>query len=184
MCEDCASTPVEVLKAAKKIGKHWFVICSVCGKEEKIDIEDYLIPEGTSVLLKSGECKTVSGYDDSIAKTAEEILYILNPGGIRYLSTDFQVEETWKKLRRTQYGLQRVCHHPKNEEWSNFPCYNCVERTKCNAELFDQLAAYEDTDLTPEQVAKYKAFGEKLIGWGVSLAEAEKLVEEMLHIGK
>lgn len=47
-------------------------------------------------------------------------------------------------------GIERVCHYGKDR--SEVGCYGCVERTKCNHDLFQRLALYEDTGLSPERV--------------------------------
>jgi len=46
-------------------------------------------------------------------------------------------------LKRTKYGIERVCHYPESR-CGTAPCYNCPARTKCNADLFERLAEYED----------------------------------------
>lgn len=44
--------------------------------------------------------------------------------------------------RREGYII-RVCHYPENQFADN-SCLGCVDRTKCNADLFERLATYED----------------------------------------
>ena len=183
-CESCDSGPVDVLNHAKKINDTWYVVCPQCGSKSEVDIEDFLLPEGTEVQFDDGSLGTIAGYNDAGAKTAQDIAYIIGPECGQHRRDTFTVKKTWKKLRQISGGLQRVCHHPQNEEWSNAPCYGCVDRGRCNAELFEQLAAYERTNLRPDQVADYKAFGNKLTGWGISLDTAQKIIENAIRSGE
>lgn len=51
------------------------------------------------------------------------------------------------------------------------PCYNCVDRAKCNADLFEQLAQYEDTDMTPEEVQTMKRLVGDIVATGITPEE-------------
>lgn len=42
-------------------------------------------------------------------------------------------------LRRSGDCIERVCHYGHENR-----CYDCADRTKCNADIFDRLAHYED----------------------------------------
>ena len=42
-------------------------------------------------------------------------------------------------LRRNGDQIERVCHYGHENK-----CYDCADRTKCNADIFDRLAYYED----------------------------------------
>ena len=56
-------------------------------------------------------------------------------------------------VKRTEYGIERVCHYyPEDEKM----CYGCVKRTQCNADLFECLASYQDSGLSPEEVEGLK----------------------------
>lgn len=183
MCENCDSRPIEALNCAKKINDTWYIVCPQCGSKSEFDIEDYLLPKGTEVQFNDGSRGTIAGFTDTGAATAQDILYIIAPEGRQYRRDAFVVKDTWKKLRRVEGGIQRVCHHPQNEEWSNAPCYNCVDRGRCNAELFERLAAYEDTDMLPERIAEYKVFRDSLAGWGLSLDTAQRIIENAVRSG-
>lgn len=61
-------------------------------------------------------------------------------------------------IRLTKRGdgfVERNCQYPKNLQ-GEIPCYNCIDRVKCNADLILRLAEYEDTELTPEQINELK----------------------------
>ena len=61
--------------------------------------------------------------------------------------------------KRIDGGIERVCRCGYGEGWM---CSVCDKRTKCNADIFDRLAAYEDTGLEPEQIEAMKAENERL----------------------
>ena len=163
-CDSCDNV-FEVSDAEKDKAGKWFVICPRCGSWCEINIEDFLIPEGTLVRLADGSEGTIRSFSDDDAVSLKDVVYHIGPNLGWYRRDAFEITETWKKLCHTGYGLQRVCHHPKNREQSSAPCYNCVDRARCNAELFDQLAAYEATDLTPAQVLAYKEFVGKILSF-------------------
>ena len=43
--------------------------------------------------------------------------------------------------KRIGGGIDRVCHYGHAGK-----CYGCADRTKCNANIFDRLAHYEDLE--------------------------------------
>lgn len=48
------------------------------------------------------------------------------------------------RLTKREDGyIRRVCHYPENQ-YGDSPCYNCIDRTRCNKDLFERLALYED----------------------------------------
>lgn len=51
--------------------------------------------------------------------------------------------------------VERNCQYPQNLQ-GEMPCFNCIDRTKCNADLILRLAEYEDAELTPEQINELK----------------------------
>lgn len=60
---------------------------------------------------------------------------------------------TLKRLtKRTVGGIARVCWSDKHKEVVG--CYGCSELPECNSKMFERLAEYEDTGLTPEQIVE------------------------------
>ena len=57
--------------------------------------------------------------------------------------------------KRCNDFIERNCQHPQNLQ-GEMPCFNCVDRTKCNSDLIARLVEYEDTGLAPEQINKLK----------------------------
>lgn len=47
--------------------------------------------------------------------------------------------------------VYRICHYPENQV-GNAPCYGCADRAKCNHDIFERLAAYEESGLSPEEI--------------------------------
>lgn len=181
-CLQCGEF-VEITGASKDM-LGWHTVCPKCGGSFDIDIEDYVLPAGTPVKLPSGEIGVVSDFRDERAKEMHDILYLVTyrigaeEYTVRARHGTLTVIEDWRKTRRTEYGIERVCHYPKNQEWSNVPCYNCVDRTKCNADIYERLAQYEDTGLMPDVVAEYKKFEDELVASGLTLGDVLKLIEK------
>lgn len=46
-------------------------------------------------------------------------------------------------LKRTKYGIERVCHYPESRP-SSMWCGSCTARAKCNADIYARLADLED----------------------------------------
>lgn len=90
----------------------------------------------------------------------EEVVYFVHFGmsgyGTFYPRHELTQPADWRLTRRDKYGVQRECHYPRNREYGNVFCTNCVDRTKCNADIFERLAQYEDTGLLPEEILKMK----------------------------
>lgn len=78
----------------------------------------------------------------------------------------------WKLLKRNDFGIDRVCHYQGKNK-----CYNCYERAKCNADIFERLTRYEDTEMPPETVAEYKKFEDELVRSGRSFQHILELLE-------
>lgn len=164
---------------AQQNSGRWAAICPHCKHPNEIDIKDYLVPIGTQIQFTGGsfikgDTGTISGYIHENAGVFENILYIIDRGPNRVLChahrSNFEILPTWKKLRRVGDCLQRVCHYPRNQAYSNAPCYNCVDRTKCNADIFEALATYEATDFRPEDLVALKA----------ALAKHNLTIEELI----
>ena len=75
-------------------------------------------------------------------------------------------------LRRDGDRIERICHYGHKDKM----CYGCIDRTKCNADIFASLAAYEDTDLPPEICREYKTFEDEIVSKGVTV---KRIVELM-----
>ena len=55
-------------------------------------------------------------------------------------------------LKRNDFGgIDRICHHGRdmNAEWG---CAGCEYRTRCNAEIFERLAQFEEIGIEPGQM--------------------------------
>lgn len=83
-------------------------------------------------------------------------------------------------LKRTEYGLERICHYPESQ-CGTAPCYNCPARNKCNADLFERLAEYEDKAEAADEV--HEVCRSAIEHYG---AEPQKLMvmEEMSELQK
>lgn len=175
-CRDCLEY-FDFNTAAYDNGR-WVTFCPNCKTPTPIDIEDYLVDIGTIVTMVNGETGTITGYDTTKADNFDDIIYIVDRGAgksnCHAKRCCFKIEDTWKKLRRIPGGggIVRVCHYPRNQEYSNVPCYGCADRTKCNADIFETLAQYEDSDLKPDDVAQLKTLQTKLAAAGLTLDEA------------
>jgi len=171
------------LTGASKDMLGWHTACPECGGSFDIDIEDYVVPAGTLVQLPSGEKGVVSDFRDEYAEEMGDILYLVTyrighkEHMVRARHSALTIIEDWRKTRRNELGIERVCHYPKNQEWSNVPCYNCVDLTRCNADIYERLAQYEDTGLTRDLVAAYKQFADELVAAGLTFGEVLNLIE-------
>lgn len=56
--------------------------------------------------------------------------------------------------RNSQGGIDRVCRHPDVDQGKVLAgeCLGCTNRTRCNAEIFERLAQYEESGLEPDLV--------------------------------
>ncbi len=82
---------------------------------------------------------------------------------------------------REDGSIRRKCQFYPDEyqfhgEWN---CYGCDKRTQCNANLFDRLAAYEMSKLSPEVVMNYKTFEDEVIAAGLSFKDVLAVIEQM-----
>lgn len=177
-CTNCGEifAPKETINSNGK----WFAECPECGKDTEFDVKDFLVPAGTLVKLTGPEPHraTIISNDHEKAATLDFVTYTLKyrVGCVEYTAQlrrdGFDIEKTWKKLRRHPDGsLERECHYPINQDYSNVPCYNCVDRTKCNADIFERLAQYEDTDLTPDEVSSMKRLMGEIVTAGITADE-------------
>lgn len=83
-------------------------------------------------------------------------------------------------LKRTEFGLERICHYPESRD-GTAPCFNCPARGKCNSDIFNRLAAFEDkADLADRS---HEVCRSALAHYG---AEPQKLMvmEEMSELQK
>lgn len=48
--------------------------------------------------------------------------------------------------KRGEFGISRVCHYPDKDGDASLigDCYGCTHRTRCNADIMERLAMYED----------------------------------------
>lgn len=48
--------------------------------------------------------------------------------------------------KRDEFGISRVCHYPDKDVGTTLigMCYGCTHRTRCNADIMERLAMYED----------------------------------------
>lgn len=69
--------------------------------------------------------------------------------------------------------IERVCHfYPEKYVFhGGWACCECEKRAKCNANLFDRLAAYEMSQLSPEVVMAYKTFEDEVIAAGLTFKD-------------
>lgn len=65
---------------------------------------------------------------------------------------ELKLVEDSRHPRKEGGRIARVCHYPRNEERSNVPCYNCVDRAKCDHDIYNALWLYEASGLSPEDV--------------------------------
>ena len=168
---------------ASKDNLGWHTACPDCGGSFDIDIEDHVVSEGTLVGLHTGMKGFVSTFTDQYAAEFDEIVYLVtyrvgtDERTTRVRRDEFDIIEDWRLLKRTKFGVERVCHYPKNQEWGNVPCDGCADRAKCNHDIFERLARYEDTGLTPDVVAEYKKFEDELVASGLTFNAVLKLIE-------
>lgn len=60
---------------------------------------------------------------------------------------------TMRLLYRNEIsGIHRICNYTKNRE-GNVPCFNCVNKSKCTADILLKLTAYEELGYSPEELA-------------------------------
>lgn len=142
----------------------WYCTCPKCGATIKIhDITDFLLPPGTKIQISDGRFGVVDGYENVCTSSFQDIEYrirLTNENDINnavVLSRKhFVPVHNWRLTERTLSRIVRVCHYPKNRDYDNAPCYNCVDSTKCFSDILERLAQYEDTGLLPEEIKKLK----------------------------
>lgn len=159
VCPNC-SEYIPVLSADKdELG--WHTSCQRCKGSFDIDIEDYLLDIGVRVRTSDDKIgvvkeRSISGNHIDFEEAVYFVHFGISGYGTFYPRCQLTTPADWRLTRRDQYGVSRECHYPKNQEYGNTPCYNCVDRTKCNADIFERLARYEDTGLLPEEILKMK----------------------------
>ena len=159
VCPDCGEY-IPVLSADKdELG--WHTSCPKCKGSFDIDVEDYLIAVGERVRTSDGKVGAIKEFRiPELHIDFDEVVYFVHFGmsgyGTFYPRHELTQPADWRLTRRDQYGVQRECHYPRNREYGNVFCTNCVDRTKCNADIFERLAQYEDTGLLPEEILKMK----------------------------
>lgn len=171
-CLDCGELNEMVSASRDELG--WHTSCPHCGGSYDIDVEDFLLPNGTKVEMPDGTVGIVDGNDSETSDEFDDINYYVCP--IMYTHeevwsnhyrmhrrSELTLVEEWRLTRRYKDLVSRVCHYPRNEEYSNVPCYNCVDRTKCNADVFERLAQYEDSGYKPEDLARFRQLEDELI---------------------
>ena len=92
---------------------------------------------------------------------------------------DEKMEPLKRLTERTEFGIERVCHYENKPQ--NMTCYSCNQRGKCNADIFERLAEYEDTGLPPDAVMEYKIFEDNLVHNGISFVRVMELVKEEIE---
>lgn len=149
-CDEC-DTSFEMIEASHDhIG--WATKCPHCGHENPIDVDAFVVPVGTKVILNGGSPGIIRSNDAKKANSFTDIYYLIEYkcGGewrtIRSKRTGFNIHEDWRLLARDEYGIRRVCHYPKNQEYYSAPCFGCSDRAKCNNDIFDRLIQYEEQD--------------------------------------
>lgn len=71
-------------------------------------------------------------------------------------------------MRDANGFVERVC------QYGNDDCILCDCRTKCNHDIFNRLAAYEDTGLSPEEVRSMRtAYDENQVPYMIEAAGSE-----------
>jgi len=171
-CLDCGELNEMVSASRDELG--WHTSCPHCGGSYDIDVEDFLLPNGTKVEMPDGTVGIVDGNDSETSDEFDDINYYVCP--IMYTHeevwsnhyrmhrrSELTLVEEWRLTRRYKDLVSRECHYPRNEEYSNVPCYNCVDRTKCNADIFERLAQYEDSGYKPEDLARFRQLEDELI---------------------
>lgn len=105
---------------------------------------------------------------ERISNLLDDILTAVAPG-----NTNTPVDTVcWKKLRRNrQGGIERICHYHNSDQENRHLCYGCPNRPKCNADIYEQLAQYEDSGLSPERLMQYQEMDQKLAAAGKTLGE-------------
>lgn len=164
-CATCFDQ-VEVVNFYKK-GVDWYTTCPNCGSPILIDdIGDFLLPMGTKVQMLDGRTGIIDGHASLFTDKFEDIEYRVRiegeeaPNNVAIVARrNFQPIHNWRLTERTLSHVVRVCHHPKNQDYSNVPCYNCSDAHICFKEILERLAQYEDTGLLPEEIEK---IGEKV----------------------
>ncbi len=78
-------------------------------------------------------------------------------------------------------SIVRNCHYfPEQYEFhGGWACSGCGKRTKCNAAIFERLAAYEMSRLSPEVVMHYKKFEDEVIAAGLTFADILNIVRDL-----
>lgn len=75
--------------------------------------------------------------------------------------------------------ITRVCNYPDRDGKKLLynDCWNCTHRTKCNSDIVERLAAYENTGLEPDIVAEYRKFEDELVRSGYTFGKVLLLIE-------
>ena len=158
-CNNCLEY-VEARDFFKK-DSEWCCICPKCSAEIKIrDIEDFLLPPGTKIEISDGRFGIIDSWTGTSPDNFNDIEYnirlIDDDSFLTLSSKHFKLISDWRLTERTSSRVVKVCHYPKNQEYSNVPCYNCVDRAFCNRDILERLAAYEDSGLRPDEVKELK----------------------------
>ena len=143
----------------------WCCTCPKCKATIKIrDIENFLLPPGTKIEISDGRLGVVDGYANTLANQFEEIEYrirLTNENDMNNIivlsSRHFKTTHNWRLTEKTTSRIVKVCHYPKNRDYSNAPCYNCADSSKCFFDILERLAEYEDTGLLPEEIKDLKS---------------------------
>ena len=118
---------------------------------------------GTKIQLLDGRTGIIDNYASLFAEKFEDIEYRIRvedeeaSNNVAVVARrDFQPIHNWRLTERTLSLIVRVCHHPKNQDYSNVPCYGCPDAHLCFKEILERLAQYEDTGLLPDEIQKVK----------------------------
>ena len=147
----------------------WCCVCPKCGATIKIDdIADFLLPAGTKIKISDGRFGIIDSFRNPFANKFDDIEYeirLINKNDLNNFTIlarrHFEPVSDWRLTERTFARVVKVCHYPRNQDYSNVPCYNCVDRTLCNRDILERLARYEDTGLLPEEIEELKKKIEK-----------------------
>lgn len=72
-------------------------------------------------------------------------------------------------LKNRRGGVERICHYGHQD----CTCYDCIDRTKCNADIFEKLAVYEELGKTPEELRKIM-LRHRVLEFNTAIAKLEK----------
>lgn len=72
-------------------------------------------------------------------------------------------------LKHHRGGVERICHYGHLDN----TCYGCIDKTKCNADIFERLADYEQLGKTPEELRRILV-RYRVLEFNTTMAKLEK----------